>query len=325
MVTDIASAEAVSSQTIDAFSQVVFALHTQVRSSSISAFHQQALLLLGSLIAFDKAWWGRATWNDELPVEHSSFLQGLPKSYATDWDELKVNDRSLSKMHQTQGVCQAIHCTAPDANPSLAELGRHYDLSYALSIVLTEAHTQLGVHLTLFRSHGSPPFTPTEKRLLEWLMPHLIAAEQESYLRTISTLRDSEGAYDETALAVTDRFGVLLSVEPVFLSMLTSEWPGWHGHRLPGQWVPENVYAGHSVRIESQPMGDLFLLRAHRRSAVERLSARELEVAKGFAIGQTYKEIARNIGVSPCTVRHHLRKIYNKLGINRKAQIAQVI
>ncbi|WRI21849.1 helix-turn-helix transcriptional regulator [Pseudomonas canadensis] len=62
-----------------------------------------------------------------------------------------------------------------------------------------------------------------------------------------------------------------------------------------------------------------------RRSSIERLSTRELEVAKGFAAGQTYKEVARSVGVSPCTVRHHLRKIYNKLGITRKAQGAQLI
>ncbi len=72
-------------------------------------------------------------------------------------------------------------------------------------------------------------------------------------------------------------------------------------------------------------MGDLVLLTARRRSSLELLSTRELQVARGFAVGQTYKEVARNIGMSPCTVRHHLRKIYNKLGVTRKAQIAQLL
>lgn len=325
MASNTTPLETISSQVFAAFSQVILELHTHVRSSSISTFHQHALVLLSSLVAFDKAWWGRATWCENLPVEHTSFLQGLPNTYASDWEKLKKNDASLGKMHQTQGVCQTIHCTAPDANPGLAALGRQYNLSHALGIVMTEAHTQLGVHLTLFRSLGSPPFTEMEKRLLEWLMPHLIAAEQESYLRTLATLRDSNGAYDETALAVCDRYGVLMSVEPAFLSMLASEWPGKQGNRLPRACTPQQAYIGDCIHIEPQPIGDLVLLRARRRSSIERLSTRELEVAMGFASGQTYKEVARSVGVSPCTVRHHLRKIYNKLGITRKAQVAQLI
>lgn len=325
MATDTAPVDGLSSQVFTAFSLAILELHTKVRGASISTFHQQALQLLGSLIAFDKAWWGRAAWRENLPIEHSSFLLGLPSRYASDWEKLKKNDVSLGEMHQRQGTCQVIHCTAPDAHPGLAQLGRQYDLAHALAIAITEAQTQLGVHLTLFRSPGRPPFTATEQHLLELLMPHLIAAEQESYLRTLATLRDSDGAYDETALAVCDRYGVLMSMEPNFMSMLAAEWPGQQGSRLPAPCVPQRAYVGHCIHIEPQPIDDLVLLRARRRRSIERLSTRELEVAKGFAAGQTYKEVARSVGVSPCTVRHHLRKVYDKLGISRKAQIAQLI
>ncbi|WP_346398230.1 helix-turn-helix transcriptional regulator [Pseudomonas syringae] len=325
MISGTTSLDSVSCQVVEALNKVILALQTEVSSASISTFHQQALERAGALVPFDKAWWGRSTWRDNWPVEHSSFLLGLPTGYPAEWEQLKTSDASVGRMHQTQGVCQVIHCTAADAPPALAELGRQYDLCFALGIVLTDPHTQQGVHLTLFRSADHTPFSPLDKRLIEWLMPHLIAAEQASYLRTLTTLRETQGAYDETAMAVSDRYGVLLSMEPAFSSMLGSEWPDRPSNRLPRQCNPQEGYSSQNLHITSQPVGDLVLLTARRRSSLELLSTRELQVARGFAVGQTYKEVARNIGMSPCTVRHHLRKIYNKLGVTRKAQIAQLL
>ncbi|KPW35777.1 Regulatory protein, LuxR [Pseudomonas coronafaciens pv. atropurpurea] len=325
MVDEITSLNSVSCQVIDALNTVILELQTGVRSASISTFHQQALAQVNTLVSFDKAWWGRSAWRDNWPVEHSSFLLSLSPDYPAEWEKLKTEDASLGKMHMNRGICEVIHCVAPDAPAALAGLGRRYDLSFALGIVLTDPHTQLGVHLTLFRSEGGEPFSPLEKRLVEWLMPHLIAAEQASYLRTLVTLRETQGACDETAMAVSDRYGVLLSMEPAFSSMLNPEWPDRPSNRLPGQVCPEKGYLSQNLQITAQPIDDLVLLTARRRSTLELLSQRELQVAQGFAVGQTYKEVARTIGVSPCTVRHHLRKIYNKLGVTRKAQITQLL
>ena len=51
------------------------------------------------------------------------------------------------------------------------------------------------------------------------------------------------------------------------------------------------------------------------------LSRRELDVAQHYAQGQSYKEIARDLDVSPSTMRNHLASIYRKLEINNKAQL----
>jgi len=52
------------------------------------------------------------------------------------------------------------------------------------------------------------------------------------------------------------------------------------------------------------------------------LSKRELTVTEHYASGQSYKEIARELGVSPSTVRNHIASIYRKLEISNKAQLA---
>ncbi len=46
------------------------------------------------------------------------------------------------------------------------------------------------------------------------------------------------------------------------------------------------------------------------------LSERELEVLTGIAKGFSYGEVAQTLGISPNTVRTHVRRIYEKLAVN---------
>ncbi|TFZ32840.1 LuxR family transcriptional regulator, partial [Pseudomonas syringae] len=136
---------------------------------------------------------------------------------------------------------------------------------------------------TLVRSAGRTPVSRLAKRLSEWLRPHLVAAEQASDLRTLTALREAQGACDETAMAVRDRYGVLLSMEPAFASMLGSEWPDRPSNRLPRQCNPPEGYSSHNLPITSQPVGALVRLTARRLRRLALLSTRELPVARGLA------------------------------------------
>lgn len=60
-------------------------------------------------------------------------------------------------------------------------------------------------------------------------------------------------------------------------------------------------------------------------AALTLLSRREAEVARLFAQGQSYKMVARTLGSSPATVRHHLRQVYAKLGVTSKVQMARLV
>ncbi|MCR9127038.1 MAG: LuxR C-terminal-related transcriptional regulator [Rhodobacteraceae bacterium] len=55
----------------------------------------------------------------------------------------------------------------------------------------------------------------------------------------------------------------------------------------------------------------------------EMLSMREQEVVAAYVDGQSYKEIARNLGIAPATVRTHLRTVYRKLGVTSRSELAQ--
>jgi DNA-binding NarL/FixJ family response regulator len=60
---------------------------------------------------------------------------------------------------------------------------------------------------------------------------------------------------------------------------------------------------------------------AAQPSRDEQLTSREQEVAKLLISGDTYKQVAWRLGISPDTVRQHIKHIYTKLQINSRVQL----
>jgi len=55
---------------------------------------------------------------------------------------------------------------------------------------------------------------------------------------------------------------------------------------------------------------------------VERaLTERERQIAALVCTGDSYKEIARQMGVSQGTVKHHVHNIFQKFGVKSRAQL----
>ena len=76
----------------------------------------------------------------------------------------------------------------------------------------------------------------------------------------------------------------------------------WIGHRLTAQ-KPRGPFEQNSAALKS--LG---------------ISGRELEVLEALAAGQSNKEIARTLDISPNTVKTHVTKIYAKLQVNGRVR-----
>lgn len=55
------------------------------------------------------------------------------------------------------------------------------------------------------------------------------------------------------------------------------------------------------------------------------LTVREIEIVRGLAKGMSTKELAEACGISPHTARRHTEKVFTKLGVRNRAQIAPKI
>ncbi|MCL6284152.1 tetratricopeptide repeat protein [Ruegeria sp. 2012CJ41-6] len=51
------------------------------------------------------------------------------------------------------------------------------------------------------------------------------------------------------------------------------------------------------------------------------LTLRERQIAKAYASGQSYKEIALDLGIAPSTARTHINTIYRKAGVSSKIEL----
>ena len=53
------------------------------------------------------------------------------------------------------------------------------------------------------------------------------------------------------------------------------------------------------------------------------LSPRELDILDRLAAGESNKEIARRLGISPNTVKTHVARVYDKLSVQRRVQAVE--
>jgi LuxR family maltose regulon positive regulatory protein len=75
-----------------------------------------------------------------------------------------------------------------------------------------------------------------------------------------------------------------------------------------------NLIAGWTARYGSVPVQVL------TSAVTDALSAREADILRLIADGLSNKEIARDLAIAPETVKSHVKNIFAKLNVERRAQ-----
>jgi DNA-binding CsgD family transcriptional regulator len=106
-------------------------------------------------------------------------------------------------------------------------------------------------------------------------------------------------------------------------------WPDGNSGRLPAELLlaidPKREILFSSYAITATALGDLLSLNIRKISALHKLTLREIEVARLYGLGQSYKEIGVRLEVSPATVRNFVTRIYTKLEINNKVALIELL
>ncbi len=58
---------------------------------------------------------------------------------------------------------------------------------------------------------------------------------------------------------------------------------------------------------------------------VDNLTEREKEIVQWITKGLSFKEVAKKLTVAPSTVSNHLYRVYHKLGISSRTELAKLV
>lgn len=297
-------------------------LYRYSRSLPMAEFQKRALVRLQQDLSFDTAWWGVAALSHDI---NSSFPFGLPVDYAHFYLEHVSDTDTLAEA----GIAQLGHTVrfgpAEFAHsPGLSRLTQTFGIRQALCIVLGTPNQNLVMFISLYRHGNEPAFLDPEIEFCDCLGPHLWATWTTNWIAQIERLRAEDSKLQKTH-AIVDQRAVLLRAEPRFLELMHAEWPRWPGASLPpgarAALEAQQDYQGSTLTLRFTQTQSLTLIEAREASALDRLSPRERVIAASFGEGSSYKQIAARLGLSPATVRHHLRRIYEKAGISRKSEL----
>lgn len=301
-------------------SDFLLELHSNSRQLDPVDFQQQTLRQLRCFIDYDFAIWGAG---DGLArhVHTATILDQDPRLFET-WEPVKHEDPFANLVIGNTGNSWTLADLPPQALKTRAynEHWRRYDARQMLSTMEVDGRTGLHVFVTLCRDNSVVSFDERERRIKGLITRHLFLAARHNDEFALSQ-HDEQGG-----VAIVDWLGRVHQSGRQFGDLVAQEWGGGARRQLPLglEHFGRGSYTGRQIHLSFLPLGDRFIVRAERCSPLERLSPRERDIARGYARGYSYKQVGRDLGISPNTVRNHLQSIYRKLKIRDKAELAML-
>jgi DNA-binding CsgD family transcriptional regulator len=311
--------------TIDSgtLSALILQIYAASRIGDVLEFQRRAMESVARCIRFDAAWWGRGTVAAGEHRVHGSFPYRMPADVAERFNLTDRDNVVARKVVSQPGRAHYFSRADRFSQPSTRALTEHMEIAQSICISDLEGRTGITNFVSLARRRAVPRFSGRDLRLVELLAPHLSAALQMALADQLAAQRNPE----KSALLAADALGSLRVIENGAMDLLRLEWPGWVGPVLPAPLVAclaarQAEHLGREVRVSIRWSGDHAFLSLRRREPSDMLTRQERAVARAFASGLSYRQVADDLGLAPATVRHHLRSAYVKLGVSDKAAFA---
>jgi len=322
-----------SSKLLENLSTLLLELYEARDTVQFPEFQRAALMVVEKKLPFDSAIWGSgALATGKEPAGFSIYVHGLPEEeWRASYERVRDRDFTLASALGQPGITANVAVPDrvwADGDAEVRAYVERFGFQHTLLTVTRGPVTGLLDYIGIFRADPKNAFSEDERLLQQNLVPHLVAFCDRSRMHHLERALHPDRRRWSPAAALVDKRGVLCSANSGFVTLMLSEWPDWRGPLLPGALI-EVISAGHSTRtlfsriaVHISAVNDLILLYLREIAPSDRLSQREWDVACAFGRGMSYKEIARQFGIAPGTVRNHLSAVYGKLNISNKAELA---
>lgn len=311
---------------LNPLNEIILALYRGCRDVPARDFKDWAMRAVQNAIPFDSGFWATSdvisdAFNSVHLFHHiSDMMENYERTLGLANDVLA--QAVIANPGQTAALSQIIPRKEFLDHPMYLKHCRHFGIEDALCTCHVSPVTQIFSGISFYRADPDNPFSESDRRAKELLTPHMIEAMR---INLFARLQGTE-AHSGAALAFCDSRGMLYETTSAFPALIGTAWPDWRGPRLnlPGVTLGsanKTRWSADGLKFEATPCRDLFLVRAARETALDRLSPRQLAVAELLVRGKRYKEIGRALGISPSTVTKHVNHIHEKLGIGKREEL----
>jgi DNA-binding CsgD family transcriptional regulator len=318
--------KSIPNDTVDPVDRLIARLYRSATSVPAHEYRNWALNQLNLVVPHDGALWGsgsRATLKfqtvtvNQLPPEFPQVLEST--SHINP-----ILPRLMSKLDTPVDMASVM----PDDKFFDSEIYRRTFEPFGITRILSTAHLDVrsGLYslLSLYRKDRNQHFTETEHVHQRRAIYHLFNAASHTFF--LHLMRTHSERPTGAAAAVLDRSGSFHEAQPRFLDMLDERFPTRDPHTVPLP-IPE---PGHTqlfqdLVIRCEPLGELNLVIIWPAGPLDRLTPREREIVTCVAQGLSFKQAAKKIGVAPSTVANHLYRVYRKLGVYSRTELAALV
>jgi len=180
--------------------------------------------------------------------------------------------------------------------------------------------------LSLWRARRPDRFNLGDAARGDVLLPHVFKALRIN--RQLAEWAPQPGASSALQI-VCNAVGTILFSDEGASALLSQEWAQWNPPCVPQPLMQALAhhaqYQGRHLRASAHLSARLWIIKLRAVPHGHQLTPAELAVARLAARSLSYKEVARELGTSPATVRNQLHSVYGKLNINGKAALAQAL
>lgn len=311
---------------LDPVDHLVGHLYRSALRQAPGGFREWALRQLRDVIDFDGALWGTGTisrWRF-----HTCTVIGLPEDFPqaleSTYDINPLVPRILAQPDTPLDRREVLDDDAFFESEIYRRCFSRYGISHVLSTGHVDRRGGLYSLLTLYRSERTRPFDAQDRGRQARMSFHLLNAASHAFFLHLNHRRPGRPA--ESAAAVVDREGLIHEVQPRFIELLDRHFPDRETIGLPFTPPPPTATLNlGALCARSEKLGELTCVYLWPAGPLDRLTPREREVVYAVAHGLSFKQVARNIGVAPSTVANHLYRVYQKLGLSSRSELAQLV
>ena len=212
-----------------------------------------------------------------------------------------------------------------NSDEGLKEYGKRVESLNALNYVNREGEGAIQT-LSLWRTKADNRFIENDVHYSTILIPH--------YLQAVTINRGLARRFlDESShsgFLIVECNGLIQHYDDMSINLLRREYSDWLSCYLPVEIFSyfsstQNAkYVGNRIMMTMRRQGSLMMIGIKPKEASRKLTPAELRVVEKIVQYGSYKEVARQLGVSPSTIRNQLHVIYTKLGIHSKSELIKV-